>query len=98
MHLREVLYICGNLYIWGSTLTVKQYGFRPIKNTSLTLNDFLKNIYRRFDQSRAAQAMILDFSKAFDTINHDILLGKLRFYNFNDSAIKLIKSYFTNRK
>ena len=79
-------------------LTVKQYGFRPMKNTSLAINDFLEQIYRRLDQSLETQAIFLDFSKAFDTINHDILLGKLRFYNFNDSAIKLIKSYLTNRK
>ena len=40
----------------------------------------------------------LDFSKAFDTINHDILLGKLDFYHFSNSAIALIKSYLCNRK
>ena len=40
----------------------------------------------------------LDFFKAFDKINHDILLGKLDFYHFSNSAIALIKSYLCNRK
>ena len=75
-----------------------QYGFRPSKNTSLAINEFLELIYKKLDSSSEAQAIFLDFSKAFDTINHQILLGKLRFYNFSDSAIDLIQSYLSNRK
>ena len=36
-------------------------------------------------------------SKAFDTINHEILIYKLRYYGFNDTAIKLLQSYLGNR-
>ena len=79
-------------------LTKNQFGFRPSKNTSLAINEFLEIIYKRLDTSSEAQAIFLDFSKAFDTINHDILLGKLEFYNFSNSAIALIKSYLCNRK
>ena len=79
-------------------LTKNQFGFRPSKNTSLAISEFLEIIYKRLDTSSEAQAIFLDFSKAFDTINHDILLGKLEFYNFSNSAIALIKSYLCNRK
>ena len=41
--------------------------------------------------------MFLDFSKAFDTINHAILIKKLKFYNFSESATNLIESYLSNR-
>ena len=59
---------------------------------------FLEIVYKRLDNSKATQAIFLDFSKAFDTINHQILLDKLPYYKFSANAIQLIKSYLTNRK
>ena len=40
----------------------------------------------------------LDFSKAFDTLNFDILLYKLHYYGIRVIALKLLKSYISNRK
>ena len=42
-------------------------------------------------------AILMDLSKAFNTINHDLLIAKLYAYGFNKNALKLIKSYLTNR-
>ena len=39
----------------------------------------------------------MDLSKAFDTLNHDLLIAKLHDYGFNRNALILIKSYLTNR-
>ena len=39
----------------------------------------------------------MDFSKAFDTINHDILIDKLSYYGIRGTALHLIKNYVTNR-
>ena len=83
---------------FGVLLTDHQYGFRSNKNTTLAINEFLETIYQYLDQSKAIQTIFLDFSKAFDTVNHQILLNKLPFYNFNESAVNLIKSYLSNRK
>ena len=44
------------------------------------------------------QGLFLDFSKAFDTIDHQILLQKLNYYNFSNSSISTIASYLRNRK
>ena len=38
----------------------------------------------------------MDLSKAFDTLNHDLLVGKLNAYGFSEESLKLIKSYLTN--
>ena len=40
----------------------------------------------------------MDLSKAFDTLNHDILIYKLKAYGLSETALKLIQSYLTNRK
>ena len=42
-------------------------------------------------------AILMDLSKAFDTINHNLLIAKLHAYGFDKDALKLIKSYLTNR-
>ena len=41
--------------------------------------------------------IFLDLQKAFDTINHDVLLKKLDLYGLETSATSLLKSYFENR-
>ena len=42
-------------------------------------------------------AIFIDLSKAFDTVNHKILIEKLEKYGFRDKAILLLKSYLSNR-
>ena len=42
-------------------------------------------------------AVLMDLSKTFDTINHDLLIAKLHVYGFSKESLKLIKSYLSNR-
>ena len=42
-------------------------------------------------------AIVMDLCKAFDTLNHNLLLCKLKAYGFNKNALTFIQSYFTNR-
>ena len=42
--------------------------------------------------------LFIDFRKAFDLVDSELLLIKLKCYSFHESALKLVKDYFTNRK
>ena len=42
--------------------------------------------------------IFMDLSKAFDTLNHDILIYKLKAYGLSETALKVMQSYLTNRK
>ena len=49
------------------------------------------------DKKGFSGAVIMDLSKAFDTINHDLLIAKLHAYGVSKPALKLLKSYLSNR-
>ena len=49
------------------------------------------------DKNGFGGAILMDLSKAFDTLNHNLLIAKLHAYGFSKEALKLIKSYLTNR-
>lgn len=74
-----------------------QYGFREKRNTTGALNKLLEKLYVNFDSGLVTYGLFLDFSKAFDTVDHDILLKKLEFYNFSVESRNLLKSYLSNR-
>ena len=59
-----------------------QFGFQTNKNTSDAVIDFLENIHDSFKDNKHYLAIYLDFSKAFDTICHDILLKKIEHMGF----------------
>ena len=49
------------------------------------------------DKKGYGGAVLMDLSKAFDTLNHDLLIAKLHAYGFSEESLQLIKSYLTNR-
>ena len=50
------------------------------------------------DKEEYVSALFMDLSKVFDTINHDLLLAKLKAYGFSLNAVKLMYSYLKIRK
>ena len=76
----------------------KQYGFRKRHSTHHALIDFTEKIANAFENNNFLIGLFLDLSKAFDCIDHAILINKLRFYGIRGVAINLIISYLFNRK
>lgn len=75
-----------------------QSGFRKNFSTTTLLTDVTDNIIRSVDNGEALALVLLDYSKAFDTIDHKILCLKLEYYGFDNKSIEFFKSYLTNRR
>ena len=55
-------------------------------------------IYKNLDQGHKVIALFIDLSKAFDLVNHDILLKNIECYGIRGLCNKLLRSYLNNRK
>ena len=75
-----------------------QFGFRKHYSTVFALVDVLDNIYEHLDKHEYVIGIYLDLQKAFDTVNHDILLYKLSNYGIRGVVYQWFKSYLTGRK
>jgi hypothetical protein len=74
-----------------------QYGFRKGHNTTHAVLDFLKYITEGIDDNEDSLGVFCDLSKAFDTINHELLLGKLKHYGVDGKSLEWFASYLSNR-
>ena len=73
-------------------------GFRKSHGTQHLLVTMIEKWKKAVDNGECVSALFLDLSKAFDTINHELLLAKLKAYRFSPNALKLMHSYLNNRK
>ncbi len=78
-------------------LTPSQSGFRKGNSTSTCLVDFLQNIYENIEQSRTVGVLFLDLRKAFDTVDHRILVSKLSHLGLSNSTLYWLESYLYGR-
>ena len=75
-----------------------QFGFRKHYSTILALMEVIDNIYYHLDQHEYVIGIFLDLQKAFDTVNHDILLYKLYNYGIRGVVYQWFKSYLCKRR
>ena len=76
----------------------RQYGFRSGVSTQEACIDLISELLGAFTHKKFALCLFIDFRKAFDSINHTILLSKLEKYGIRGNPLKLLQSYLTNRK
>ena len=76
---------------------IQQFGFRPGHSTELAALKQTNHLIIEMDNFKVPTNIYIDLSKAFDTLNFDILLKKLKHYGINGSAKRLIHSYLTDR-
>ena len=74
-----------------------QYGFRENHSTDHALIEIVDGIKHAIDNTKLAGGIFVDLTKAFDTVNHKILLEKLRNLGIRGIPNKLLESYLTNR-
>ena len=76
----------------------QQCGFRKGYNTQQCLLKMLEKWKRSVDGGNAFGALLTDLSKAFDCLDHELLIAKLHAYGFSLPALRLINDYLSNRK
>lgn len=81
----------------NNILTPSQCGFRPGLGTNDSLSKLLEYIYTDINNNRTTLAIYFDLKKAFDTIDHEILLIKLKSIGIGKKCLKLFENYLTNR-
>ena len=78
-------------------LTPNQHGFLKNHSTETALISYLEHLYNIINLGKYSINLFIDFKKAFDTLNHNILLQKLELYGIRGPVFNLIKSYLSNR-
>ena len=74
-----------------------QFGFRNKHSTFHALTSAVENLYESIENKNFTLGIFIDFSRAFDTVNHSIMLEKLHHYGIRGNVIELLTSYLSDR-
>jgi len=81
----------------NNLLCFQQYGFRPGHSTELAAIRLVDHMIKEMDQFKTPINIFIDLSKAFDTLDHSILLYKLNYYGIQGIENDLLSSYLSGR-
>ena len=82
----------------NNIINSNQHAYRKAHNTATCLFEVTNYLYQILDEKKLAAVISLDLSKAFDSINHNLLLNKLSTMGLSENSILWVKSYLTNRQ
>ena len=89
------LYEC---FMNNNLLHENQFGFQISNSTGHAMLQFIRHITENIDNGKFTLGAVIDPSKAFDTVDHQILLKKLKHYGVNEKAMAWLQSYLFQRK
>ena len=75
-----------------------QSGFRMNHSTDLCLAQLIDFVATGMDKQMHTGMILVDLQKAFDTLDHGVLLEKMKYFGFRASVMKWFESYLSNRK
>ena len=78
--------------------TSQQYGYRANRTTELAALELIDRNIDNMNRNLTPVNVYIDLSKAFDCLDHNILLSKLKFYGLSDDDIRLLKTYLSDRE
>ena len=97
--LEHVMYNCLYKFLLeNNILYQKQFGFENAHSTEHAIIQLVNQITEAFSQGKYTLGIFLDLSKEFDTVNHNILLEKLKAYGIQSENLKWFRRYLSNRK
>ena len=79
-------------------LNNNQHGFRNNRSTGTAIFEVLQTVYQSWNERKYSSCIFIDYSKAFDTIDHSILLKKLEIYGLDKNSLKFFGSYLASRQ
>ena len=87
-----------SFFVEHNMLVLQQSGFRKGHSTDTVLTYFTDYILRRMDGGCLTGVIFIDFRKAFDSVNHKILLGKLKYFGVKNVELAWFEDYLMNRR
>ena len=91
VHSQLMKYLTNN-----NILDNNQHGFRPGKSTSTAIFDMSEILFENWSKKKVSTCTFIDFSRAFDSLDHRILLSKLKLYGLDARSISFMESYIDN--
>jgi hypothetical protein len=88
----------ANYFEVHNLFSPNQHGFRKIHSCESALHELLSDLNKARNNKLTTLLLFIDFKKAFDTVDSNLLLSKLFHYGFDTKAILLIADYFKNRQ